>query len=150
MSTRDFDSDREQREWEAQERALHEERAGARAKGDANVAQYRLIARALRSPRLAPLPSDFAARMAARVGGESRAASERVEVWLERGLIALLLVAGGVALSVFNAEWLFERLSFSVPERAAFSIQTLVSWSIAIAGCVGISSGLTLALARKP
>ena len=148
MSTRDFDTEREQREWEAQERALLEERAGARAKGDASIAQYRLIARALRSPRLAPLPGDFAARAAARAAVESRAASERVEVWLERGLIALLLVAGGVALSVFNGEWLVETLSFSVPEGAAPSIQTLVSWSIAIAACVGISSAF--ALARKP
>lgn len=147
MSTRDFDTEREQREWEAQERALYEERTGTRAKGDPNVAQYRLIARALRTPRLAPLPSDFAARMAARVAVESRAAGERVEVWLERGLIALLLVAGGVALSVFNGEWLVETLSFSVPEGAVPSIQTLVSWSIAIAGCVGISSAF--ALARK-
>ena len=121
--------------------------AGARAGGDANVAQYRLIARALRSVELAPLPSDFAARMAARVAVESRAASERVEVWLERGLIALLLVAGGVALTVFNGEWLVDTLSFSVPEGAAPTIQTLVSWSIAIAGCVGISSAF--ALARK-
>jgi hypothetical protein len=149
MSTRDFETEREQREWEAQERALVEERAGARARGDVNVAQYRLIARALRRPQLAPLPSDFAARTAARAMIESRAASERVEVWLERGLIALLLVAGGVALSVFNGEW-FETLSFGVPERASLSIQTLVSWSIAIAGCVGISSGFALALARKP
>jgi len=147
MSTRDFDTEREQREWEAQERALVDERAGARAGGDANVAQYRLIARALRRPQLAPLPSDFAARTAARAAVESRAASERVEVWLERGLIALLLVAGGVALTVFNSEWL-ETLSFSVPERAAPSIQTLVSWSIAVAACVGISSAF--ALARKP
>jgi hypothetical protein len=61
MSTRDFDTEREQREWEAQERGLQEERAGARSGRDADVAQYRLIARALRTPRLAPLPSDFAA-----------------------------------------------------------------------------------------
>lgn len=147
MSTRDFDTEREQREWDVQERALHDERTGARAKGDANVAQYRLIARALRSPQMAPLPTDFAARTVARVAVESRAASERVEVWLERGLIALLLLAGGVALAVFNGEWLVETLSFSVPEGAALSIQMLVSWSIAIAGCVGISSAF--ALARK-
>jgi hypothetical protein len=35
-------------------------------------------------------------------------------------------------------------LSFSVPERAAFGIQTIVSWSLAIAACVGISSPFAL------
>jgi hypothetical protein len=143
MSTRDFDTELEQSEWEAQERALREERASARAGGAAGVAQYRLIARALRHPPLSAVPSDFAARVAA----EARAASELVEVWLERALLALLLVAGGVALAVYNGEWL-QTLSFSVPERAALSIQTLASWSVAIAACVGISSAF--ALSRKP
>jgi hypothetical protein len=147
MSTRDFDTEREQREWQAQERALHEERAGSRNRGRADVAEYRLIARALRDPRLAPLPSDFAARTAARIAAESRAGNELVELWLERGLVALLLVAGVAAVAVFNREWL-ESLSFSVPEGAVFGVQAVVSWSIAIAGCVGISS--VFALARKP
>ena len=68
-------------------------------------------------------------------------------MWLERGLMALLLLAGVAALIVYNGDWLRE-LSFSVPERAAFGIQTIVSWSLAIAACVGISSAF--ALARKP
>ncbi len=154
MSTREFDTEREQREWEAQERALREERSGAPDSGAADVAQYRLVARALRAPQLSPLPADFAARTAAQAALGSHAGGERLEVWLERGLIALLFVAGGVALAVFNGEWLealsssVSELSFQVPERAAFSVQTLVSWSIAIAGCVGISSAF--ALSRKP
>jgi hypothetical protein len=143
MSTRDFDTEREQREWEAQERALREERAGARSRSDADVAQYRLIARALSTPALSPLPSDFAARVVAK----SRVADEGVEEWLERGLLVFLLLAGGVALSVYNGAWL-QTLSFSVSEHAALSIQTLASWSIAVAACVGISSAF--ALARKP
>ena len=147
MSTeRDFDEERERREWQAQENALRAERAGARA-GDSDVAQYRLVARALRSPPLAPIPSDFAARVAASAERSARGANESVEMWLERGLVALLLLAGVAALIVYNGDWLRE-LSFSVPERAAFGIQTIVSWSLAIAACVGISSAF--ALARKP
>jgi len=147
MSTqRDFDDEREQREWDAQESALRAERAKAGAGGDAAVAQYRLVARALRAPELDPIPSDFAARTAARAEREARIASERVEIWLERGLVALLLVAGMAALLFYREEPLID-FSFSLPERAAFGIQTVVSWSLAIAVCVGLSSAF--ARARK-
>ena len=90
MSTHDFETEGEGREWEAQERALREERAGApprrRSSGDTGI--YRLIVRALRNPRLDPLPSDFAAQVAARVEAESGAA-DFVETWLERGLVVV-------------------------------------------------------------
>jgi hypothetical protein len=142
--TRDFDTERERHEWDTQESALRAERAGAAGTGDsADVAQYRLIARALRTPPLGSLPSDFAARVAARVEVSSRGANESVELWLERGLVALLVSAGAAALIVYNGDWLRE-LSFSVPERAQFRIQTIVSWSLAIAACVGISSAFAL------
>ena len=144
--TRDFDTEREQREWDAQESALRAERAGAAPRGSSDVAQYRLIARALRSAPLRSPPSDFAARVAASVERSSRGANESVELWLERALVALLLLAGAVALVVYNGDWLRE-LSFSVPERAAIGVQAVASWSIAIAACVGISS--VLALGRK-
>jgi hypothetical protein len=146
--TRDFDTEREQREWDAQESALRAERTGVAATGEgADVARYRLVARALRSPPLDAVPNDFAARVAASVERRSRGADENVELWLERGLVALLLLAGAAALVVYNGDWLRE-LSFSVPERAASGIQTIVSWSLAIAVCVGISSAF--ALGRKP
>lgn len=153
MNGLDLDSDRGKREWEAQERALRDERAranGAGARSDAGreaaVAEYRLIARALRTPPTAPLPSDFAARTAARAR-MARAMNEHVEIWLERGLLALLLVAGAAAVSAYNGDWLRE-LSFRVPEGAAAGIRTVASWSIAVAACVGISSAFSLA--RKP
>ncbi|HJR68922.1 MAG TPA: hypothetical protein VKA43_02685, partial [Gammaproteobacteria bacterium] len=123
MSTeRDLD-EREQREWQVQERALRAERAGERSQGDPAVAQYRLIARALRDPPLAPLPSDFAVRTAARVAG-AQSLSEQVDVWLGRALLALLLLAGVAAVLIYNGDSLRE-FSLSVPERAAFRIQTL-------------------------
>ena len=105
---RDFDEKRDQREWEAQESGLRAERGGAHSGGDAAVSEYRIIARALRTPPLDALPADFAARTAARAARESRIANDNVEVWLERGLVALLLLAGAVALRVY-ADWLFLR-----------------------------------------
>lgn len=144
MSTpRDFDDEREQREWEAQERALRAERAGTGADGVPAVAQYRLVARALRTPSIDALPPDFAAQTAARA---ERIASEHVEVWLERALVALLLLAGVAALLFYSDEPLVS-FSFSLPERAEPGIQAVLSWSVAIAACVGLSA--MLARARK-
>jgi hypothetical protein len=135
----DFDNEREQREWDAQESATRAERAGSAAAGGPDAAQYRLIARALRTPQLDAIPTDFAAETAARALREARIANETVEVWLERGLVALLLLAGAVALRVYVDASLLD-FSFSVPDGAAIGIQSVVGWSLAVAACVGISS----------
>src|SRR5262245_40979866 len=140
---RDFDSEREQREWDAQESGARAERAGS-APGDAGAAQYRLIARALRTPQLDPIPRDFAAQTAARALREGRVASETFEVWLVRGLVALLLLVGAAALRAFGGESLLD-LPFSVTESAAINVQVVVGWSLAVAACVGISSVFTFA-----
>jgi hypothetical protein len=138
-SGRDFDSEREQREWDAQERALAAERDGGAAGGDVAFEQYRLVARALRTPQLAVLPLDFAAQTAARARHEARVANETVEVWLERGLVLLLLIVGAAVIRGYGAESLLD-FALGVPERAAFGIQTVLGWSLAVAACVGISS----------
>ena len=135
---RDFDNEREQREWDAQESALRAEHAGSAPNGDKGVAQYRVIARALRTPQLDAIPRDFAAQTAARALHEARVANENVEVWLGRGLVALLVLAGAVALRVYGGSLL--DFSFSVPESATMGIQSVVGWSLAVAMCVGISS----------
>jgi hypothetical protein len=134
---RDFDDEREQREWSAQESALRAERAGGFGSG-AGVAEYRLIARALRMPPLDPLPGDFAAQTAARALREQRIANETVEIWLERGLVALLLVGGAAVLLAYRDS--LPALSFSVPAGATVGIQSVLSWSLAVAACVGFSS----------
>jgi hypothetical protein len=147
MSTRrDFGDERERHEWSTQERALRAELAGMNADADPAVAPYRLVVRALRAPRLDAIPDDFAVRTAARAAHQARIASDRVEVWLERGLVALLLVAGVAAVVLYRDEPLVD-LTFSLPERAESGIQAVLSWSVAIAACVGLSS--TLARLRK-
>jgi hypothetical protein len=139
---RDFDDDREQSEWEAQEAARWAERTGGRSSG-ARAAEYRLIARALRMPPVNPLPSDFAARTATRALREQRIASEAVEVWLERALVALLVVAGAAALLAYRDS--LPELSFSVPAGAAGGIQSVLGWALAVAACIGLSSVVALA-----
>lgn len=136
---RDFDNEREQREWDAQETAVRAERAGSTAAGDAEFAQYRLIARALRTPQIDAIPRDFAAETAARALREQRIANETLEVWLGRCLVALLVLVGAVAIRAYGGESLLG-LSFSVPDGATLGIQAVVGWSFAVAACVGISS----------
>ena len=135
----DFDSEREQREWNAQEHAMRAERAGSSAEGDTEFEQYRLIARELRTPQLDAIPRDFAAQTAARALREERIANETLEVWLMRGLFALLVLAGAVALRVYGGDAL-AGLSFKLPETATPGIQSVVGWSFAVAACVGVSS----------
>jgi len=142
-----LDEQREGSEWQSQERARLAERNGAPADGDPAVAQYRLIARALRQPPLASLPSGFAARTAACAEGWSHVASERVEAWLERVLIALLVAAGIAVVAVYYGAPL-RALTFALPEPMALSLQTLAGWGIAIAVCLGLSSAFELARKR--
>jgi len=135
----------ELREWEAQERAVRAERLGARVGQDSAVAQYRLIDRALRSPPLTPLPRNFAAEVAARVELKARAGNERLEVWLGRGLVALLVLAGTAAVLVFFGDALRDLAeNVTVPEATAFRVQTLAGWAAAIAACVGVSAAFNL------
>ena len=90
------------------------------------------------------IPRDFAAETAARALREERIANETLEVWLGRGLVALLLLAGAVAIRVYGGEALLG-FSFSVPDGATPGIQSVLGWSIAVAACVGISSVFKLA-----
>lgn len=96
---------REAQEWQAQERALREERAGLPMDaGDARVAQYRLLVRALRAPAMEPLPADFAAQVVRRVEADA-ALGDRLERWLLNGLILGLAVLALYVVANYGGTW---------------------------------------------
>jgi hypothetical protein len=117
-------------EWQAQERALADERHGTgAADSHDDVAKYRLIARALRRPPADSLPPDFAVRTAVRIESLARASDERLEIWLQRVLLSLLLLAGLVTLFFFNAA---------------------AHWIVAAALCVALSAVTERLFRRAP
>lgn len=129
MST-EFDR-RQQLEWQAQERALREEREPTGVQpADARIAEYRLIARALRQPFPDRLPAGFARELAARVGEVPL--DTRLERWLMRVLIGALVVSGLAATLINGAGW-WQAVVASVPETST----TTVHWMSAVAVCVG-------------
>lgn len=97
-------------EWRLQERAKDALDApdGDAASADGMLADYRRIARALRTAPAERLPSNFAWQMAQRVS-RAYASSRldlRLERWLVRGLAVALGLAGLVAALVYGAAWL--------------------------------------------
>jgi hypothetical protein len=127
-----------EREWQAQERALRAERLGLDPHGDdARVRRYRLLARALREPPTASLPADFASQVAARAARSARARQLRggsLETVLLAGLPGALVLTGGVALAMYAPSWL-PAVRLSVPTVDPQSLH----WSLAFAGCLGLS-----------
>ena len=84
---------------------MRAERAGARAGDSADVAQYRLDRARVAQPAASLRCRAISRRaVAASVERGSRSANESVEMWLERGLVALLLLAGAAALIVYNGD----------------------------------------------
>jgi uncharacterized membrane protein YecN with MAPEG domain len=136
MNTRTpHDSDRSEREWQAQERAREAEKRGLPLEaGQRAVAEYRLIARALRTPAMEPLPADLAAQIVAHVNA-AQAMGERVERWMLRILGLVLAVAAAGAVAMYGASWapafaeLLPRLSGNA-----------IGWVALVAGCLAVSS----------
>ncbi|MEH6418378.1 hypothetical protein [Pseudomonas sp. CGJS7] len=102
----DFDDRRIAREWDLQERAQRDERAGApMSEADPRLAQYRLLTRALRAPVMEPIPYGFAEQVARRVEAAA-GASDRVERYLQQLLLVALVVAGAGMAWSGSANWL--------------------------------------------
>ena len=147
----DFERDQERREWEVQERAFREERASSSRRtavgASADTGIYRLVVRALRNPRLDPLPSDFAVLTATRIEAELGAA-DFAEIWLERGLVVLLMLTGAAVVVNYSAEPL-RALYYSVePLRALWAAlprptdldpPSFGVWGLAIVACVALT-----------
>jgi hypothetical protein len=129
-------------EWDAQESAISAERRSADPAGhDERVAQYRLIARALRHPPLDPVPYEFAAELAARVGAPPRSADERLERLLLRGLLTVLVASGTVVTALYGASWAQAAIAL-LPDGAMVPVGTVGNWAVALLACVALSWAL--------
>ena len=138
FDNRPFDDPAQEREWQAQERAMQAERLGLDpSNGDARVRRYRVLARALREPMPSALPADFAQQMAARVAvaqARSKTHDSHLEFALMGALIATLAVAAIVVIADYGSAWLpaFRQL---LPATGSPS----TSWMLALGGCIGAS-----------
>jgi hypothetical protein len=127
-----FDNARfDEREWQAQERALQDARAGMPST-DPLAARYRAVADALRMPPPDLLPPDFAARVAARV--RHAPLDERFEGGLVRTLTTLLGLSGAATAAVYGRQWLPAILGPLQLDSAS-----ALNWALALGACVAIS-----------
>lgn len=131
---RNNDADQpDEREWQAQEQALRDERLGIAASGsDAPDAHYRTIARALSEPPADALPADFARRVAGLATKQTAAAGDATpfEKLMLNALGTLLVVSGLLAMAMYGSEALAE-----VDAR-------IVHWGLALAACAALSWSL--------
>lgn len=143
-----FESLAQEREWQAQERALRAERLGLDpSNGDGRVRRYRLLSRALRKPLPDALPADFAQRLAAQVAAapaRGSAAEARFEWALTSVLLAALVVAAGVAVAVYGGHWL-------PAFRPLLSARGMpgTGWLLALGACMAATWLLGLRPARR-
>jgi hypothetical protein len=124
----------DEREWQLQERALQEERMGAVPGEDPVLADYRRVARALRSPMPPELPTDFAAHVAARADRRRRAQG-RLEEVLTQLLLAALGIAGASVVVESGSAWVRAAAEL-LPHRV---LGLGLPWGLAIVACLGLS-----------
>jgi len=118
----------DEREWQAQEQALRDERLGIATSGvDAPDANYRTIARALREPPADALPQDFAQRVARMAATRAAPADARLELTLLNLLGIVLAGSGMVVLAMYGRE------AFAGVDAR------IVQWGAALAACVALS-----------
>ncbi|MGA0586438.1 hypothetical protein ACO2Q2_04785 [Dyella sp. KRB-257] len=132
-----------EREWQAQERAVHAARTGEPAADDARTRAYRQIDAALRADDAIGLPADFADQLATKAGPVPTAAIAP-ETGFEKQLTCLLLAALVIAGLVFAV---LEGGSWFSADPAAWSVAGN-PWVLALLACLGASQGAEL-LRRK-
>jgi len=131
---RSLDALRLEAEWQAQEHALEQERRGLPLdRADSRLAEYRLIARALRTPAMEPVPYDLAAQIVRHVEG-TPAAGELFERWLLRMLAAVFVAAMIYAIATYGAQWTpaFSQLWPTLSPQSA-------DWAGLLVGCLAVS-----------
>ncbi|WP_329741630.1 hypothetical protein [Dyella sp. A6] len=128
----------QEREWQAQERALRAERLGLDPRGDdVRVRRYRVLSKALRQPPAEALPADFAAQVAALAAPATQPRKTRhgaLETALLTSLPGIAVVAGAVALGYDAQAWL-PAVRVAVPAVDPQSLR----WLLALGGCLGLS-----------
>lgn len=125
----------DEREWQAQEEALRDERLGlGRPTADARAVAYRRIAQALRMPPPVALPADFAAELARRVAAPR--VDMRLEHWLVGVLVAVFGIAAGIVAWLYGGDWLGTSAAFA-PQLAN---GTTLKWVLAVIGCLAVAS----------
>lgn len=140
----------DEREWQAQERAMREAREGA-ASTDPMTMRYRRVADALREPLPDLLPPDFAAQVARQAEANAAAplmvaeppTEKGFEFNLMRGLLGLLGLGSAVVAAMYGRAWLAPTL-----ELLHLDSNVAVNWALALAACVG-ASWLTEQLRRR-
>lgn len=121
----------DEREWQAQERALRDSRDGMPST-DPLALRYRAVADALRAPLPDALPPGFAAQVAARVGGAPLDA--RFEGSLVRALVTLLGLSGAVTAAVYGRQWLP-----AILDPLRLDTASAVNWALALGACVAMT-----------
>ncbi|UHQ20711.1 hypothetical protein LVB87_06100 [Lysobacter sp. KIS68-7] len=130
------ESEIDEREWLAQERARLEARMGG-VSDDPLVARYRKVSQALRAPLPDALPEDFAASMArmAQAGVAAPKLAEPdspFERDLTRLLVGVLGVGAAVVVAVYGKAWLAPTM-----ELLRLDSSVAVNWVLALGACVG-------------
>jgi len=125
----------DEREWQAQERALREERLGAMASGDPEIAAYRQVVRALSAPLPDELPSDFARAVAAQAARLPARADSELERWLVRSLVLAFVVSALYFVASDGGAWLRASLSL----LPAADLAAVRSWGLALGACVAMT-----------
>lgn len=120
-------------EWQRQERALEAERGGQPP--DADLADYRRVARALRRAPEAGLPADFAAKVATRAATRRRAAAASP---LERALLWLLWIALAVAATEAAVRGVAGSL-WHVLDASRIAHVVASPWVLALLACLATS-----------
>jgi len=143
---RPFDAAAREREWQAQEQALREERLGLAPGDDARVSRYRVLARALREPLQGTLQADFASRISLQVEARSpvnrRSDVEPFTDAFERNLLRVLIAFFGLAIGIATALYggeSFEPVADAVL-RAGATLKN--PWLLAFTACLVLSGGL--------
>jgi hypothetical protein len=130
----------DEREWQAQERALREVRAGMAPRDEALggdeilVARYRHVARVLAMLPAPGLHAGFAAEVARLAATRHAVPDAGFELGLLRALLLAMVLSSAVVVAVYGVQWW----------RASAQLlgTDTLGWTIAVAACAALSWSL--------